>query len=73
MCLINITGFNTGLLLLQLHVKDLNKTIWYMYHHKKYRKVNKHIRSCEIKSGAGREIGLHFESCLKQEEAVAMQ
>lgn len=75
-CLLNINGFNTSLLILQLHVKDLNKTIWYMYHHKKYRKVNKHIRSSEIERAAGmeeREICLYFESCLKQEEAVAMR
>ena len=54
-CLLNVSGFNTSLLILQLHVKDLNKTIWYMYRHKKYRKVNKHIRSCEIKRAAGME------------------
>jgi len=36
-------------------VKDLNKTIWYMYRHKKYRKVNKHIRNREVKGAAGVE------------------
>ncbi|XP_054256111.1 legumain [Indicator indicator] len=30
-----------------LHVKDLNKTIWYMYHHKKYRKMVFYIEACE--------------------------
>ncbi|KAI1237645.1 hypothetical protein IHE44_0013728 [Lamprotornis superbus] len=31
----------------ELHVKDLNKTIWYMYHHKKYRKMVFYIEACE--------------------------
>ncbi|KAM6133252.1 legumain isoform 2-T2 [Phoenicopterus ruber ruber] len=30
-----------------LHVKDLNKTIWYMYRHKKYRKMVFYIEACE--------------------------
>uniref|UniRef100_A0A8D2M770 Legumain n=1 Tax=Zonotrichia albicollis TaxID=44394 RepID=A0A8D2M770_ZONAL len=30
-----------------LHVKDLNKTIWYMYHHKKYQKMVFYIEACE--------------------------
>lgn len=50
MCLLNVSDFNRSLLILQLHVKDLNKTIWYMYHHKKYQKVNKHVRSWMIKT-----------------------
>ncbi|KAF4788653.1 Legumain [Turdus rufiventris] len=31
----------------ELHVKDLNKTIWYMYHHKKYQKMVFYIEACE--------------------------
>lgn len=32
-------GLNVHILTFQLHVKDLNKTIRYMYEHKMYQKV----------------------------------
>lgn len=40
-------GLNVHILTFQLHVKDLNKTIRYMYEHKMYQKMVFYIEACE--------------------------
>lgn len=50
-------GLNVRILTFQLHVKDLNKTIQYMYKHKMYQKVTSALGAAcgeEYKEGSRR-------------------